>query len=45
MSLAWLTVNPARLSGCEGGDKAGPQLVGFKQATTVNALKIGKNTQ
>ena len=29
----------------EGGDKPGAQLVGFKQATTINTHKIGKTTQ
>ena len=28
----------------EGGDKPGAQIVGYKQATTINTLKIGKNT-
>ena len=44
-----MSVNPAgfwpqthQLSGFEGGDKPGAQLVGFKQATTINTLKIGK---
>ena len=51
-TMAWLTVNRAGfgpkthyLSGFEGGDKPGAQLVGFKQATTIGTLKIGKNTQ
>ena len=34
-----------QLGGLEGGDKPGAQLVGFKQATTINTLKIAKNTQ
>ena len=49
--LGWLTVNPVGFwpqthqpGGFEGRDKPGAQLVGFKQATTINTLKIGKNT-
>ena len=50
--LAWQTANPPGVwpqnthqpGGFEGGGKPGAQLVGFKQATTINALKIGKNT-
>ena len=49
--LTWLTANPPGLGpkthqpgGFEGGDKPGAQLVGIKQATTRNTLKIGKYT-